>query len=134
MEKLQRQIEAEVVKNEANRIKMEREVKTIRKEILLATEDKVEGIQSYTSSLLFRFCLFLFLFCFVLFCFVLFFHPMNFCLFILILQDMQHFEKRVGAVETQVELSQMMLRDAANQKGLIDTLVSNPIKLIYNKK
>jgi hypothetical protein len=45
---------------------------------------------------------------------------------------MQQFEKRVGTIETQVELSQTMMREAANQKGLIDTLVSNPIKLIYN--
>lgn len=45
---------------------------------------------------------------------------------------MHQFERRVGAVETQVMESQMMLHDVANHKGLIDTLVHNPMKLIYN--
>jgi hypothetical protein len=49
LEKLQRQIEAEVVKNETNRMKMERDVKALRKEILLASENKLEGIHPHTS-------------------------------------------------------------------------------------
>eukprot|EP00026_Physarum_polycephalum_P013306 Phypoly_transcript_13692.p1 GENE.Phypoly_transcript_13692~~Phypoly_transcript_13692.p1 ORF type:complete len:233 (+),score=35.13 Phypoly_transcript_13692:117-815(+) len=49
LEKLQKQIEAEVLKNESNRVKIEREVKALRKEMLVASHNKSEGIHSHTS-------------------------------------------------------------------------------------
>jgi len=90
LDKLQRQIEAEVLKNETNRVRLEQEVKALRKEIRISSAKKTE--------------------------------------------EMQHFERRVINIENQVELSQILMRDTNGQKGLIDTLVSNPMKLLYTKK
>lgn len=47
LDKLQRQIEAEVLKNETNRVRIEQEVKSLRKEMRNVASKKTEGIGTF---------------------------------------------------------------------------------------